>query len=333
MNIGGGITSQLAFEIAQGQHPDKSTMLKFGENPDLAANTFEDIWDATGTYVPPTQARLHNVVSSTASDDGTAISSGTLTGGSITTIVDSGATFQSQGTPVAVGDIVLNDSNTELGNVTAVTSETTLTMSGSMRNPNSGAIASPNATGESYRVVHNDSTGASILHLLGLDGAFLEIEEFVVMNGVANVATANTYIRQYRARVFGPNTSGAVGTITSTAQTDGTVSCQVIDGNNQTLMAIYTVPSNQNGYIIKWWASISNKVSAVADVQLRAGTIDGIGYLLQTRAIDTNGKSDFDYLYAVPELVPGGSDIWAEATVSTVNAGVSAGFDIVLVDV
>ncbi len=320
-----------ALEVAKGNVPGHSVMLKFGENPDIDnAAGFETIWDGGATYVPPTQARVHNIISGEAADAGTVLSSGTATGGSLTTIEDTGATFSTD--TVAAGDIVLNDNNVELGNVTGVT-ETILTFVGSMRSPKSGLIGTANASGDSYRVVTNASTVASIFHVDGLDVSFLELDEFVVTNGANNVATSGSYIRQHRARVFGPGTTDAVGTITSTAVTDGTVSCQVINGNNQTLMAVYTIPANKIGYIVQYWATLSKKIGAVVNIHLRAGTLDALGYLLQTRSLDNGGSSEFEYVYPVPAAIPGGSDIWLEGSSDTNDTGVSGGFDIILVDI
>ena len=329
-------TTDFFVEVAKGHIPGHSLMAKFGENPDIpTGGAFEDIWDGGGTYVPPAAAVAHNVTSTLAGDAGTVLSSGTATGGSLTTLVDSSATFSTD--TVAVGDAILNDSNVQIAAVTAVTSETTLACLGSMRSPNSGLFGKANAAGDSYRIVTDASTGASILHIAGLNASFLDQEEFVVLNGGSDVATSGLYIRQHRARVFGAVTGtrrGAVGTVTSTTDdVAATVSCQIIAGNNQTLMAIYTVPANKTGFILNWWGSMSRAVaSAVSDFHLRGGPLDDLQYLLQTRSVTTTGKSDFDYNYRIPIAIPGGSDIWAEANSNANLVGVSSGFDILLVE-
>ena len=329
-------TTDFFMEVAKGNIPGHSLVAKFGEVLDLPnTGVFEDVWDAGGNYAPPTQARIHNVAStgpSAANDTGTVLSSGTATGGSLTTLVDSTATFVTD--TVAVGDAVLNDTNVEIAAVTEVTSETTLTFLGSMRSPSSGLFGFANKAGDAYRIVTNASTGASVFHIgLSLDASFLDQEEFIVLNGASNVATVGSYIRQSRARVFGPGTTGAAGDITSTAVDDGTVSMQILGSNNQTLMAIYTVPANKIGYIVKWWGSMSRAVaSATSDFHLRGGTIDGIGYLLQDRSFTTTGSSQFTFDYAVPIPIPGGSDIWVEANSNANAVGVASGFDVIVVD-
>jgi len=318
-------------EIAAGRVPGVSAVLKFGENPDIdTASGFETIWDAGGTYVPPTTARLHNLASTLAADAGTLVSSGTATGGSQTSIEDTGATFVTDG--VAVGDYVLNDTNLQIGIVTTVTSETELTMIGRVRYPGSGKPADAIELGDVYRVVTNASTGASFVHVQGLDINRLDLQEFVILNGVSNVATSGSFFRQFRMRAFGPNTTGAAGVITSTAQTDATVSCQIINGNNQTLMAVYTVPLNKIGYIRKWWGAMSGKTNASSVLHLRGGILDGIGYIIQNRTIRASGSSEFSYEPSVDIVLTGGADIWVEADSDTNDTAIASGFDIILED-
>lgn len=319
---------EFLLEVQKGNVAGHSIISKFGENPDIDS-VFEYVWDGGGTYVAPTQARLHNIVSDDVDDAGTLVSNGTATGGSLTTLVDTGATFVTD--TVAVGDYVLNDTNLTLGVVSEVTSETVLTIAGNMRNPNNGFDGAVNASGNTYRVVTNASTGASVFHVLGLDASLLEISEFVILNGTSIVATVNSYWRQYRARVFGSSTIGAEGTVTSTAQTDATVSCQIINGNNQTLMAIYTVPSDKQGYIFKWDAALSGKKDGFSVVHLRVGQLGGIGYITEPIALASSGNSAIgEELPWLP--IPGGADIWIEADASVTDLAVSGGFDILLVE-
>lgn len=329
----GTLVKDINLERSKGNVDGESHMSKYGENPDIdTASGFEYIWDAGGTYVPPTQARLHNVTSDSGSDDGNTVSSGTATGGSTMTLIDTGATFVSDG--VSVGDVVLNDTNVTIAIVGAVTSETVITFNNTIRDPEVGLDTRAVVAGDEYRIVTDASVGASVMFIMGLSASFLDQREFVVLDGTNVVATTKTWPRQFRARVFASGATGAVGIITSTAQTDGTVSCQIIDGNNQSLMSIYTVPIDKIGYITRWWGSMSKRQTAVSVVRMRAGQMNGIGYVLQTRAISTTGSSDFNHSWSTtgPLILPGGADIWVEADSSANDVGISSGFDIKLVD-
>lgn len=322
-------------EVAKGNVPGESAVEVAGENVGLPSNgDLEDVWDGSASYVPPTQARLHNISSTLAADAGTVVSSGTATGGSATTLIDSGADFSPGGDNVSVGDAMLNDANVEICAITTV-AETTLTCAGGIRSPDTGLVGVGNAAGEAYRIVTNASTGASLVWMDGLNAFFLEQDEFVVLNGQSDVASAKSYIRMHMARAFGPGSTDVAGnisaeTIGEVAETDTWI---ILNGNNQTLMAIRTVPADKIGYIVQWWSSLSRDVAnATSHVHLRAGTFGGFKYSVQPRAINTVGSSLLGHMYVFARPIPGGSDIWIEASANAVNVGVSAGFGILLVD-
>lgn len=331
-------------EVAKGNVPGHTIMEKFGVHDDLlTASDFEVIWDEGLIYIPPTEARLHNIVAGLAADAGTLVSGpSTITGGSFTNLRDSSADFVTDS--VAVGDAVLNDTNVMIGFVTAITNLNQLVIGGGMVNPSSGLrkptagarnlsiFAKKNAVGDSYRIVRDASTGVSILHILGHSAARLEITEFVLLNGVSIVATSKSYVRQYRGRLFATASSGAASNISSTAQVDGTVSMNVRTPNNQTEMTPYSVPIDKTGYILAWRLGLSKKQSSTSNVHLKAGTIDGVGYIVDEAAVNSLGSSHYPYTYVVPIPVPGGSDIWLEADTDTNNVGAAGGFTILLVD-
>ena len=64
-------------DIAKGNTDD--FIQKFGCNLDLDSGIAEDIWDAGGLWVPPTTARLHDVVSTDINDDGAPAGTGART--------------------------------------------------------------------------------------------------------------------------------------------------------------------------------------------------------------------------------------------------------------
>jgi len=326
-------TGFFGLNVVLGNIEGYSGIDKFGENPVVGNVQFDHIWDKGGQYVPPVTAVAHNVVSDSMADAGTEVTSGTATGGSTTSLEDTGTDFSAAG--VVVGMMVLDDTHCEIGFVTSVT-ETVLTIAAAMRSPSTGNTGLGFAESVSYRIVNDASTGSSVLYVQGLDILRMTIQEFVILNGQTDVLTVKEYGRMYRARTFAVATSGTIGVVTATTDdVAATVSLQIIDGNNQTLMAVYTVPFGKKGFVLQWWASLSKKQSAAAIVRLRAGILDGVGYTVQTRAIETTGTSEFTYNYALPLVnIPGGADIWVEAQSDSAQAdvGVSAGFDILLID-
>jgi hypothetical protein len=329
--------SDYSFELAKGLIPGHNCISKFGDNPNIpTGGVFETIWDGStvGTYVPPTVARVHAVVAGDVEDAGTELSADDATGGSLTTLIDTDADFVTD--TVAAGDLLLNDTKLTYGFITARTDLENLEIAGAMRRADSDLVGRPNESGDAYRVVTDASTGASVFWVSGTDAAKLPIEEFVIMNGTTPVNTAlangdGEYLRQFRAKVFSGGNVGSVNLITSTAASDGTVSCQILAGINQTLMAVYTVPANKTGLLLSWWGSMSKTVAtAVSIIHIRVGALDGVGYVKQTRSVANDGAPAFNYSWPVPLVIPPGSDIWMEANSTANLVGVSGGFEVVL---
>ena len=338
------MTTDYYLSVARGRVRGQSIMEKFGGNEDLqTASGFEVVWDAGGDYTPPTEERLHNVVSGLAADAGTLVSGpSTITGGSFTVLQDSSADFVSDS--VAVGDAVLNDSNVMIGFVTAITDLNEVVIGLGMKNPanmlgeppagtqNFTIFATSNAVGDTYRIVRDASTGVSIFHILGQNDLGIEIQEFILLNGVGVVATTKSYLRQYRAKVFATASSGAASDITSTAQTDGTLTLEILTPNNQTEMTPYRIPSDKTGYVLAWRMALSKKQASTSSIHLWQGQIDGIGMLLDEASINSTGSSVFVYLHPIPVPIAGGTDIWIEANTDSNGAGAAGGFTILLID-
>lgn len=303
---------------------------KFGENPQiLSAGGFDTVWDGGGTYVPPTTTRTHDVVSTSASDAGDLTSAGTMDAVTLNVMIDLSATFLLDG--VLGGDLILDDNTGDIAVVTSVENETTLIHDG-FRHHSDNTLSVDETIGDAYRVVSNLGVGASVLSIDGLDANFMRQTEFEILNGVTPVSTVNTWTRINRMQVFGRGTTGAVGTITATAQTDGTVTAQIVDGNNQTLMAIYTIPMDETGFLFSWEGGLSHKGSAGSVCRLRTGSLDGISYIKHIKAVDSAGTSNFQHDFRVPLVQGGGTDIFIEADSDTGGSGIGieAGFQIVL---
>ena len=70
----------LRLEIARGNISGYDVVDKFGRNPDIDSGSgFEDVWDGGGTWVAPTTARTHDIVSTSTNDDGSPAGTGAQT--------------------------------------------------------------------------------------------------------------------------------------------------------------------------------------------------------------------------------------------------------------
>ena len=119
----------------------------------------------------------------------------------------------------------------------------------------------------------------------------------------------------------------------------GTIYSTIKAGNNQTLMAIYTVPAGKTAYMTKYYGTINKGGAKTPDaVTLKMFQKDNAnGYPKQLKHVigmeaggETILEHDFKPYYKVTEK----TDIWLEGTAigSAVTADVSAGFDLILVN-
>ena len=326
-------TDDWRLAIPNGDRPGLSVVEQFGETPGIDNDpTFFTVWDRSEAYVVPTQARIHDVASTDINDAGTLVASGTASAGSsLTQLVDTSKDFVSLG--VSQGDILMNDTRLDFGIVASV-STTTLTVI-AMRDPRTnGLFGDPIQEGDSYRVASSSLSGAAIVFILGLNASFLDEGEFVILNGTTAVPTTKSYRRQYRMRAFDVQGGGSSvqGTITSTAQTDGTITCEINGNRNQSEMAVYSVPVDKMGFLIQWWAVMSKKQTAVSAVRLRRGFLDGYGYSVQTASISASANPHFQHTFPVYNEIPDGLDLWIDANSDTNGTVISAGFDLILKD-
>jgi hypothetical protein len=119
----------------------------------------------------------------------------------------------------------------------------------------------------------------------------------------------------------------------------GTTYALITAGNNQTLMAIYTVPNNKTAYITNYWASL-NKDSGGGDpdVVIKMWHQDNEnGYAPQLKhllGLDANASSHFAHEFKPYLKVTEKTDIYLTATnlSGSATADISGGFDLILVD-
>lgn len=176
----------------------------------------------------------------------------------------------------------------------------------------------------------DSNVGAHEVRVEGLDAANLLAEEIVALNGLTPVPTSIAYSTIFRMEVISAGTSdGNVGTITATAVSDGTVTAQINPTNNQTLMAIFTVPINYRCQMLQYYASGRNHSDADIQVTLYGRPIGGVWTVRNAFGLRTGGSSYVRQPFVTPQHFLSGSDIRVAAqTISAPSVIVSAGFDV-----
>lgn len=184
--------------------------------------------------------------------------------------------------------------------------------------------------------------GATAVVVYGLTSwSTAEVSEVVVLNGVANVPTANAYVIIHKLTAVGQATTTNVGVnvgiLRATAVTDATITAQIDAAQGTTQMAIYGIPSTKSLYIKSFWADMNDSTGASrVDIQLRInlnpnvqrfGFISGANILLQNQ-----GSSGISNNLQITNPIPGPAIIKAQGIGNTADLDVTAGFSAYLID-
>ena len=183
-------------------------------------------------------------------------------------------------------------------------------------------------------------TGARTIRIYGLTGwGAAEVSEDITMNGITNVATSNSYVIIHRMKVL---TKGAtavnIGAITATADTDGTVTAQMNDGEGQTQMAIYGIPSTQIAYMSRYYGTINKSAGVVATVNFSLlvnpePDVELTNFLIKnTRGLQSTGTSSDTWPFNSHFKIVGPAIIKVQGRASANDVEASAGFDLILVN-
>lgn len=169
----------------------------------------------------------------------------------------------------------------------------------------------------------------------GLDANWQIQEATVTANGKTFIAITGTWIRIFRVSNEG-TTDNAGDIYVSSDNTDAggngipdtvsTIKAKITIGNNQTLMALYTVPAGYTGFLYKWYMSVGRAEDMESTLWIRE-----FGKVFQLK--------DHQHLYerylprefnpAIPVIEK--SDIHIKTMqITTSNKEASAGFDMYL---
>ena len=186
----------------------------------------------------------------------------------------------------------------------------------------------------------NAGDTTQVIEILGLDSNFDEVTVYDTLSG-QTVDTLTTNLRFiYRMKNIG--SSDLVGTVYAYVDTSTVASgvpsvtanirAQIINGNNQTLMAIYQVPRNYTAFVYVFDYSLSKKTVATASsVRMRVKDFGKASRITDISALSSVGTSTHSHDYFLPVVVQEKSLIEFTADASANNTGVSVSFCVVLV--
>lgn len=180
-------------------------------------------------------------------------------------------------------------------------------------------------------------TGARTVEIFGLDGNYNEISETVTLNGQTAVNTTNSYLRINRGVVRSAGSGGQnagviyAGTGTVTAGVPANTYLSIAISDNQTLMALWTVPAGYTAFLLETDVTVAttqNNKYCTAKLVARP-----YGEVFQVKDAFVKSQSTTNQVYTVPLVFEEKTDLEWRAIGDSAGAdiAISAGMDIVYI--
>lgn len=195
-------------------------------------------------------------------------------------------------------------------------------------------------TADIDRISSSNNNDTETLEIKGLDVNGNLVTQTKTLTGQTPAALDTPLWRVFRMANTG--TSDLLGSVfcfvnvTTTLGVPDTLTntrAMINNGNNQTLMSIYTIPAGKTGYIINWSGSLSSaKASSFNNLRMEARPFGGVFQLKHTSTLSSAGSSHIQHVFNVPQAFPAKTDFAMLSDSSVNDNAVSASFDLILID-
>lgn len=200
-----------------------------------------------------------------------------------------------------------------------------------------GGLYTYSTTADIDKISSSSTADNQDVLVFGLDANYdLTILE-VTLNGQNKVSLGTSLIRLHRIKNVGSTDfAGAVyayvdGTISGGIPTVATtIRGYVVDGNNQTLMLMYTIPNGYTGIIRGSSIFVGGRKSGFVTVKYWVRPFGSVFQVKDVIDLATTGTSAYQSLFDLPLGLKGKSDLKVNALGSTVNLTVGGTIDIYL---
>ena len=162
----------------------------------------------------------------------------------------------------------------------------------------------------------------------GLDASYNELSETVTLTGAGTATTTGTFLRTFRAFVSGSQEPTDNINVTNS----GTTYARITSGENQTLMALWTVPAGYTAYLFQTdITAFTEQNNKYATIQIQTRELNGVFRTKDKFAIVENSHRQ-EYVAPIPILEKTDIRVRAIASSSSADLEVSAGLDIVYIE-
>ena len=185
--------------------------------------------------------------------------------------------------------------------------------------------------------VNSADTRGKTIEIQGLDASWnlvVQTKDTNAANSTTEVELDTPLIRVFRMKVLENVVLDQNIWIGATGVNANLTKAIIVAGNNQTLMAIYTIPNGKTGYLTNWYASVnpaSNLDPTSMPISVWARDNDN-GYEKQVKHVTGLISGHVQHNYEPYNKFTQKTDIFMTATPVGKAADVSGGFDIILVD-
>lgn len=197
------------------------------------------------------------------------------------------------------------------------------------------------STADIDQISSSNNSDTEVIEVQGLASGHILTTQNVTLTGQTPATLATPLIRVFRMKNIGSTdivgdvyltTNGA--TLAAGVPATSTDIRAIIRGsNNQTLMAIYTIPAGKTGYLRDWYAATAGaRRASVHVLHLYARPFGQVFQLKHVSSIVSSGTSQVQHKYNEPEVFLEKTDIVMHTNTDENDAAMAAGFDIVLID-
>ncbi len=168
------------------------------------------------------------------------------------------------------------------------------------------------------------------IEIQGLDVDGVLTIQTETLTGTTPVTLTTPLWRVFRLKNMGATDLAGDVTVENTGNT--IEYAKIVNGNNQTLMALYTIPYGKTGYLLQGTNSlygISRDYSLNGKMAMRL--FGGVFQLKKTFGLDSNGTSFLTMNFPLPGKIPAKTDIRVSAISIGKAGGVNTTFEILVV--
>lgn len=161
----------------------------------------------------------------------------------------------------------------------------------------------------------------------GLDASYNELSETITLDGTGTAETNGFFLRVYRAFIVGSQEPSGTINITNASTTYARITL----GENQTLMALWTVPAGYTAYLLqKDVTSLTETITRFGIFRLVSRQVGGV---FRTHDKHCLRNDHLELTYSTPLVFPEKTDIEVRCKGSgdPANMNVSASMDIVYI--